>query len=663
MKKDADGYEKRWSVCLSRACALLLMFPVFGMVALAQSPPGDPIPPPTDNPPPSEPCWQRSTTRRLPNLGSSFTYTKSLDCDLNSISAITVDENGNEVDIEDLLKAEEAARQMNPRGKIDRRLRKAAAADPQKFQRVIVWLTFDSGVLGDFATGLLDPIAPPLGEPPSFDEQQVLDIEAQILEFNRARVAIVIDRFRQLLGNRVFGVSTTAPVVGVVAKGQEILALASLPEVDTLYVEESGEDLNRDALFAHRVLPDWENAGFGEGRRIAVLEDEALEDNIFLNVAGYYRPSDLAIDFGHAMEVGGSIGSLLLTRLGTAPLAQLFSANSASYHDFDIILATDWVVRKRMDVTNLSWGGLDPDGTLRFRDRWYDFQSRYNLSSFVAAAGNDGEFVHSPAQAWNVIAVGNINTGSDPVSWDDDLMNGDSSWKNPRNRNKKPNVAARGTIIRTLGIRSTGYIPVEDDQITGTSNAAPFVTATIALAMNRNATLLPAPEAAMATVMASAWNKVEYLEFPGGPVRPSQAGIHTSAASRLAGDFRTTYRYISPSSLNELGYVAIPVELRRNDRTRIAVAWSAAALSLVYNLAYLQSDFDVIVFEGGELTGRLAAVSVSDFNNVELVNFVPRITGVHTIAIYAPRLGAHEAERVGVAISRVREDVLGIADD
>jgi len=304
-------------------------------------------------------------------------------------------------------------------------------------------------------------------------------------------------------------------------------------------------------------------------------------------------------------------------------------------------------------VTNLSWGH-SLEGALQARDRLFDFHSRYNLGTFVAAAGNDGQWVHSPATAWNVIAVGNIDDKG-TSDWSDDEMyenpvssSDGSSFRNPRTRCEKPNVAARGTNIASLGVRETGWL--NDPRITtGTSNATPFVTAGIALAMNRNPTLLPSPEAAMATIMASAWNNVE-----GAPAISSvdgAGGIHTSAASRLAADFRVVFLHLSAATFEDNRYFLRSIRLREGEATRIAIAWSASP-SRTYPTSSIQSDLDLVVFEGRDSTsGAVAGVSWSFGSNFELVQFVPERTGWYTIAIHGSRIGS-TTERVAVAYSQ-----------
>ena len=256
--------------------------------------------------------------------------------------------------------------------------------------------------------------------------------------------------------------------------------------------------------------------------------------------------------------------------------------------------------------------------------------------------------------------MGNVVTGPDPdpnpADWSNDQMSADSSYVNPRNRNTKPNVVARGTHVRTLGVARNEWIPIPDPD-SGTSLAAPFVTATLALAMNGNPTLLPAPEGGMAASMATAWNDVDGARRPLSN-RDGAGAIHTSAAVRAAVDGRVAYDYIDPASLSATGYRAHEVYLEAGERTRIAISWFADARSYVHELGYLQADLDLLVYEGAPgSTGFIRAFSVSRFSNTELVEFVPATSGPHTIAIFAPRLIGTRHERVGIAVSRYDLDV------
>lgn len=147
-----------------------------------------------------------------------------------------------------------------------------------------------------------------------------------------------------------------------------------------------------------------------------MLEKGPIEDDPFGDGEDFFCLG-VTEDSGYAQKVAGVIQSRLFTRPGTAFLARLFSANTGPIRDLAVTEGMSWVLDRRVDITNLSWGGplvgsgrdtrFAPDGEMHYLDRSFDYQARYDWQSFASAAGNlHGDFVHSPASAWNVIAVG-----------------------------------------------------------------------------------------------------------------------------------------------------------------------------------------------------------------------------------------------------------------
>lgn len=283
MKTIIESAQPRYAE-IARKLPIGLLLTLTSLVAQAQS---DPIPPPNDNPGdplPNDICAEKSTKGHLPNIGLDFVYSKFLDCKTRTIKSVVTDSNGNVIDLNEAFQDDLKARMANPKAKVDRDLWLALKEDPKKRVRVMVWLALDTAPLDNYAIGFLEPLAPTLGEPPKFNEQIVLDIEDQVLAFNRAQITQLTQGFAKLVGNRTIFIGEYAPVVAVWANRREVRLMAKRPEVDSLYLESNSGELNREGFIAHRVLPEWANSVFGLGRRVAVLEQDPIENGRYLEV-------------------------------------------------------------------------------------------------------------------------------------------------------------------------------------------------------------------------------------------------------------------------------------------------------------------------------------------------------------------------------------------
>ena len=123
------------------------------------------------------------------------------------------------------------------------------------------------------------------------------------------------------------------------------------------------------------------------------------------------------------------------------------------------------------------------------------------FTAVIAASNQDvfnpGNNVASPANAYNVIAVGNVDDKKS-AAWADDEMNSTSAHVNPTTGVQKPEVVAPGTSIDTVA--SVG---------TGTSFAAPQVAGLAAILMQRHGNLKFSPTAVKSILMASAVHNIE----------------------------------------------------------------------------------------------------------------------------------------------------------
>ncbi|MEM8712674.1 MAG: S8 family serine peptidase, partial [Planctomycetota bacterium] len=165
-------------------------------------------------------------------------------------------------------------------------------------------------------------------------------------------------------------------------------------------------------------------------------------------------------------------------------------------------------VTPRPHIVNNSWGSTIagvPVGT-EFNARAADSAVFDQDQLWVWSAGNSGPSASTlgiESSAKNVFTVGNVidyisSTNGDPGSiWTSSSRGpaGDGRWK--------PNVSAPGRWIRSaLANNNTGYA-----NYSGTSMAAPHVTAVAAQIVDRSATFRYAPERLMSVLMACATTK------------------------------------------------------------------------------------------------------------------------------------------------------------
>ena len=249
----------------------------------------------------------------------------------------------------------------------------------------------------------------------------------------------------------------------------------------------------------------------------------------WLNVSGWFNPQNPNPD-DHVHGTSGCVASRKPDRLGAAPDVELYSANAASYGDADVTAAADWIVTTNVDVTNMSFGG-GYAGAEQFLDRYFDYQVRTYSDSYVASAGNDGlgTPVHSPGTARNVLTVGSFDNNDDG-DWVGDAMSAFSSSADPANGCSKPNVAAVGNTVDTLGDSVVG--PMAGgcgglnqpaawliDNYCGTSFSSPLRGRQSRRYHGRRARPSSStPRRRSALMMATAWHNIE------GSLRPLGAG-------------------------------------------------------------------------------------------------------------------------------------------
>ena len=418
------------------------------------------------------------------------------------------------------------------------------------------------------------------------------------------------------------------PVVQVKLPKRLILAVAQREDVARIDAADGVVEPASDiGVQTDRAPVVWNRGYTGTGVRVAILEHGNINGNAAncITIAAT-RTGTTPLTFGHKNRVAAVAACNNSVLRGMASGASIVDAghnNSIS----DIIEALKWATdpnsSTRAYVVNES-ESIESDGNLHHLDHAYDYWVRIRNFTAVIAAGNNTTNVRTPAVAYNVIAVGNVDD-KNTTAWADDAMNSTSARDNPTTGVQKPEVAAPGTAINTV-----------DGEDTGTSYAAPQVAGLSAILIQRNSNLSFKPTAIKAIIMASALHNVE-----GNSVSSAVDGagsIDVAMADWIAQTSGTTAACAQPcwwqipvnNSTPAAGsYVERTFSATRGERIRVAIAWFSDADPPTETSAdTLRRNFDLLVLNPD---GSTADLAVSTVNNFEVVEFRASQTGIFKI--------------------------------
>jgi serine protease AprX len=247
----------------------------------------------------------------------------------------------------------------------------------------------------------------------------------------------------------------------------------------------------------------WQQGITGKGITVAVIDSgidathpdlDDLDDNSGTKdpkvvgwvdyINGKKSPYD---DFGHGTRIAGIISGTGASgvRTGVAPGTKLIGAKvfdqSGSGYMSDVILAFEWAVKNGARIISFSGGGLHNSSFTIAMDKVV----AAGVIPIVAAgnSGPDSKTITCPGDEINSTTVGATNT-SDFICF--------FSSRGPVDLYKrhyiKPDVSAPGIDI-------TSTVPVwygcSYENMSGTSVAAPYVSGTVALMLEKNPTLKP----------------------------------------------------------------------------------------------------------------------------------------------------------------------------
>ena len=335
---------------------------------------------------------------------------------------------------------------------------------------------------------------------------------------------------------------------------------------------------------------------------------------------------------------------------GIVPDAELYATCPIERNDWRARI--EWLISQGVHVINMSTSitndGLP--GQYNTETRWVDHVANNHRVHFVVAAGNSGEMVTPPGMGYNVLTVGAINDNntlqqSDDVIYDDDPFA--SSYMESAGLTNKPDLVAPGVNIFTAA-----YVDEEDYTNSGTSFAAPHVTAVVAQLCQRFPSLRTIQAGVKAILTASISHSKhkytpvdeKYDKFGAGVVN-ARAAMETANAYRMmVGSFSVN----TPANAERTYTFTVPAR----QCVRVSLTWQKyAAISSDTShenydpLDYALSDLDLYVIhpEGADIE-----YSTEIYNNTEIVDFVAPVAGTYQMVV-TNRLVTEQVVNYGIS--------------
>lgn len=564
----------------------------------------------------------QTVTRTFKHLGKSVLIQKTANPVAGESRVIATTLDGAPVDFAEFERQEAALAASASR--IDPMLLERFQQAPNSVQDCCVWLRFDPSSL-EFRSEM---------------EQRVragMDVGAARKTLRESVVmanAPVIERgisLLQSLGLEVTYADPHAPILFFTGTHHQVAGLALSSLVDRVYPSLDYEAELNNAVATHRWDRVHEFGVRGDGVKVAIVESGAVTNvHPDLNVTAWFNSTaPLNISF-HPTAIAGIIGSSNAANPGHARGIEILSGNSSGWSDANLIAATAWALGQGADIINMSFG-VDTNLALAALDRYVDYTVRFTATCIVKSAGNrgntDGDCT-SPGLGWNVLTVGNVSDQNNS-DWSDDVMRFDSSFGDPISANgdrTKPDLCAVGTSMVTTDMAG-GF----SNQGSGTSYAAPGIVGMAAALMQARPSLKTWPEEVRALMMVAAGHNIE------GSSRLSTndgAGcINGLRAYRIVESGNLLHGTLQASSFTATGYKTHDIYLRGGEKTRVVLCWDSQAAA-DFSTDTLEADLDLAILQGqGQTVGGTLASSSSFDNSYEIIEFIPQVTGWHTVRI------------------------------
>ena len=337
---------------------------------------------------------------------------------------------------------------------------------------------------------------------------------------------------------------------------------------------------------------------------------------------------------------------------GIVPDAKLFVTCFDPEVDNDWRMRMEWLLSQGVHVINMS--AYIPDAILGHygsNERWVDHIVNSHNVYFVKTTGNVSAGVNSPGLAYNILTVGAINDKNTVKDSDDTLYDGSSYVEFPSQTQQgetiyptnKPDLVAPGVDITTAA-----------GTYTGTSFAAPHVTAIVAQLCEYIGSLKVMPAVGKAILTASVSHSEHayntgfmgegYDKFGAGVVN-AKAAFETALAFRMMGG-----SFFAGSEAQSVRFFTFTAS--DGQRVRVSLTWQKYAY-LPDNVSHVICDpselgivdLDLCIYDpDGVLVGDWRA----DNNNTEIADFIASQSGTYTIGVYLNESPTYEVP-IGLA--------------
>ncbi len=351
--------------------------------------------------------------------------------------------------------------------------------------------------------------------------------------------------------------------------------------------------------------------------------------------------------YGYQYLTHATVVTTILAKM--LPYAEFYFAQIPTEVEGYYLEGISWFISQNCDIVNCSFG-CGNLGVYRYDvDALYDYQIESSGTIVVKSAGNaeDGanSYITSPGLAYNVITVGGVGYSSSESGW----------GHHPRARcaelgsRIKPNVSAPFEMY----VPGIVYDPTpnnsssSDIPVTGTSFASPLVTGCIALFLEKcklsNQVSMMEPQSIMAIVQATATCTADYQEMTNHDF-DEKVGAGIINLERMMDDTNMS-AYTKINRIGTSGSIIFEEDeyFIAESSVQISAAWLVKATP-----GYFDDNIEDDPIEGSVVGtksvmnysiyvydpyGNMVASSVCPDSAVELIRYVPEVSGYHRIVV------------------------------